>query len=206
MSGLLATVVAYLFGSIPFGYLAGRVKGVDIRTVGSRNIGTTNVFRTLGKGWGAAVLVADMGKGLAAVVVADAAAGGAWPVLAAGAAVIGHLAPVWLRFRGGKGVAVAGGALIGLMPLASAFLVGAWVVIVAVTRYVSVASIVVALAFTPLAWALGYHVEYVVFAGVVSALVLFRHRANMRRLAAGKELRLDLRRGRGRRAGGGAEV
>jgi acyl phosphate:glycerol-3-phosphate acyltransferase len=191
----LAIVIAYLLGSIPFGYLAGRAKGIDIRTVGSRNIGTTNVFRTLGRRWGIAVLVLDMGKGLAAVLIAQGLTDGAWPVLAAGAAVLGHLAPVWLHFKGGKGVAVAGGALIGLMPLASAILVGGWIVVVAVTRYVSVASILAAAAFTPLAWALGYGWQYIVFAAVVSALVLVRHRANMRRLATGKELRIDLRRG-----------
>lgn len=204
MSNALAIVLAYLLGSIPFGYLAGRARGIDIRTVGSRNIGTTNVFRSLGKGWGVAVLVADVGKGLAAVLIADALTDGAgWPILAAAAAVIGHVAPVWLRFKGGKGVAVAAGALIGLMPLASLILVGGWVVIVLVTRYVSVASIAAAVAFTPLAWALGYGWEYLVFAAVVSALVLWRHRGNMKRLAAGEELRFG-RRGAGSDGAAGA--
>lgn len=204
MSDALAIVLAYLLGSIPFGYLAGRARGIDIRTVGSRNIGTTNVFRTLGKGWGVAVLVADVGKGLAAVLIAQALTDGAgWPILAAAAAVIGHVAPVWLRFKGGKGVAVAAGALIGLMPLASLILVGGWVVIVLVTRYVSVASIAAAIAFTPLAWALGYGWEYLVFAAVVSALVLWRHRGNMKRLAAGEELRFG-RRGAGSDGAAGA--
>lgn len=205
MSGALAIVIAYLLGSIPFGYLAGRARGIDIRTVGSRNIGTTNVFRSLGRAWGIGVLVADVGKGLAAVLIADGLTDGAgWPILAAAAAVVGHVAPVWLRFKGGKGVAVAAGALIGLMPLASLILVGGWIVIVAVTRYVSVASIAAAVAFTPLAWALGYGWEYILFAGVVSLLVLWRHRANMRRLASGEELRFDRRRGSG--SGGEAGV
>jgi glycerol-3-phosphate acyltransferase PlsY len=188
----LCICVAYLLGSIPFGYLAGRARGIDIRTVGSRNIGTTNVFRTLGSRWGAAVLVADVGKGLAAVLIASALVDDPWPLAAAGAAVVGHLAPAWLRFRGGKGVAVAAGALIGLMPLVTATLVLLWVALVVATRYVSLASITAALAFTPLAWALGHDLPDVVFAGVVSALVLVRHRANLARLVRGQELRIEL--------------
>jgi len=192
---VLAVGIAYLLGSIPFGYLAGRASGIDIRTVGSGNIGTTNVFRTLGRRWGIAVLVADVGKGLVAVLIAKELTGGVWPVIAAVAAVLGHVAPVWLRFRGGKGVAVAGGAIIGLMPLASLILLAVWIVVLALTRYVSAASIVGAVAFTPLAWALGYGWQYIVFAALVSVLVLVRHRSNMKRLATGKELRVDLRRG-----------
>ena len=106
MSGAVAIVVAYLLGSIPSGYLAGRLRGVDIRTVGSRNVGATNVFRTLGKGIGIGVMAADIAKGAAAVLVADAIAGQPWSIFAAAAAIVGHVWPVWLRFRGGKGLSL----------------------------------------------------------------------------------------------------
>jgi glycerol-3-phosphate acyltransferase PlsY len=111
-------------------------------------------------------------------------------------AVAGHVFPVWLRFRGGKGVAVAAGALIGVMPLVSATLVALWLAIVLVSRYVSVASMVSALALTPLAWAYGLDRPRLILAGLVSLAILVRHRANLTRLARGQELRIELRRPR----------
>lgn len=196
----LAVALAYLLGSIPSGFIAGRVRGVDIRTVGSRNVGATNVFRTLGKPIGLTVMGADIAKGAAAVVVARALTDDPWPLVAAGAAVIGHVFPLWLRFRGGKGVAVGCGVAIGLMPLAAAVLVPAWVVVVAVTRYVSLASILAALALTPAVWLFGYGTPTVVFAGLISVAVIALHHGNIRRLLRGQELRLDLSR---RRPGAG---
>jgi glycerol-3-phosphate acyltransferase PlsY len=194
----LVLALAYLLGSIPFGYLAGRLRGVDIRVEGSRNTGATNVFRTLGRGIGIAVMAADIGKGLAAVLIARALLDDPWPLAAAGLAVAGHVFPVWLRFRGGKGVAVAAGALIGVMPLVSATLVVIWVAIVLATRYVSLASVISAGALPVLAWAFGLDWPKLVLAGLVSAAVLVRHRSNLKRLARGQELRIDL--GRARRA------
>jgi glycerol-3-phosphate acyltransferase PlsY len=188
----LALVIAYALGSIPFGYLAGLTRGVDIRTTGSRNTGATNVFRTLGPAIGLAVMALDIAKGLAAVLVAKALLDDPWPLAAAGAAILGHVFPVWLRFRGGKGVAVGAGVVLGLMPLVSVVLLGGWVVIVVLTRYVSLASVAAALAFTPLTWALDEPWQYVVFAAAVSAAVLLRHRANLVRLARGQELRIEL--------------
>ena len=195
MSSLLVVVGAYLAGSIPFGYLAGRLRGVDIRTVGSKNVGATNVFRTLGKRWGIAVMVADVAKGLGAALVARWLTDDPWPLIAAGAAVAGHVFPVWLRFRGGKGVATGAGVVIGLMPLVSLVLVGVWFLIVGATRYVSLASVVGAIACTPLAAAFGYTWPTVVFAGVISLAVLVRHWQNIKRLLAGTESRIALRRG-----------
>ncbi|MFP5450279.1 MAG: glycerol-3-phosphate 1-O-acyltransferase PlsY, partial [Thermoleophilia bacterium] len=195
MNEAFAVAAAYLLGSIPFGYLVGRARGVDIRTVGSRNVGATNVFRTLGKPIGIAVMALDIIKGIAAVVVARLITDDPWPLIAAGAAVAGHVYPVWLRFSGGKGVAVGAGVAIGLVPMAALVLVPVWVLIVALTRYVSLASIVAAVAFAPTVWAFGYDTATVVFAAVISVAVIWRHRGNMGRLARGEQLRLDIRRG-----------
>lgn len=196
MTEALVLALAYLLGSIPFGYLAGRLRGVDIRKTGSRNTGATNVFRTLGRGMGIAVMAADILKGLAAVLIARALLDDPWPLAAAALAVAGHVFPVWLRFRGGKGVAVAAGALIGVMPLVSLTLVALWVAIVVTTRYVSLASVVCALALTPLAWLYGNDWPSIALAGVVALAILVRHRGNLKRLARGQELRIDLRRPR----------
>lgn len=203
MTEAFAIAAAYLLGSIPFGYLAGRARGVDIRTVGSRNVGATNVFRTLGKPIGIAVMALDIVKGIVAVVIARLITDDPWPLIAAGAAVAGHVYPVWLRFSGGKGVAVGAGVAIGLVPMAALVLVPVWVLIVALTRYVSLASIVAAVAFAPTVWAFGYDTATVVFAAVISVAVIWRHRGNIGRLVRGEELRLDFRRGSAAPGGGG---
>ncbi len=196
MNETLALVIAYLLGSIPFGYLAGRMKGIDIRTVGSGNMGAANVFRNLGKKWGIGVMVADIGKGVAGVVIARVLIDEPWPVLAGAAVMAGAMFPVWLRFKGGKGVAAGGGVMIGLFPLVAAMLVPLWLLIVAVTRMTSLGSIVAAAAFTPVAAVMGFSWEYLVLAGAMSALVIYRHRTNIARLMRGEESRIELRRGR----------
>lgn len=196
MSEAAAVAVAYLLGSIPFAFIAGRLRGIDLRTVGSGNLGAANVFRNLGRGTGVAVMAADIGKGVAAVLIARALTDDPWPAVAAGAAMAGHVFPVWLRFRGGKGVAVGGGALIGLMPLVAVILLAAWALIVVATRYTSVASMIGSIAATPLAWALGYPWSSVVFVGVAAAGILALHRGNLQRLARGQEMRIDLWRAR----------
>jgi glycerol-3-phosphate acyltransferase PlsY len=193
----LAVVLGYLLGSIPFAYLAGSMHGVDLRTVGSGNLGAANVFRSLGRPMGIAVMAADVGKGIAAVVVARSlGADEVWVSVAAIAAVAGHVFPVWLRFRGGKGVAVGAGALIGLMPLASAIIVPLWVAITLLTRYTSLASVTCAIVATPIAWGLGYPWPDVVYVALASAVVLVRHRSNIGRLLRREELRIQLRRPR----------
>jgi acyl phosphate:glycerol-3-phosphate acyltransferase len=194
----LVVALAYLLGSIPFAFLAGRARGVDLRTVGSGNLGAANVFRNLGRRMGIAVMAADILKGVVAVVIARALTDDPWPAIAAGAAMAGHVYPVWLRFKGGKGVAVGGGAVIGLMPLAALILVAIWFVIVATTRYTSLAAIVGAVVATPLVWALGYPLADVIFTGLAAVALLALHRGNLRRLLQGKELRIEL--GRARRA------
>ena len=194
MNELIALVAGYLLGSIPFGYLAGRVKGVDIRTLGSGNVGAANVFRNLGRSWGIAVMACDIGKGVVGVLIGRALTDDPWPIFVAAAVMVGAIFPVWLRFRGGKGVAAGAGVMIGLFPLVSALLVPLWLLIVLLFRITSLASVATAVAFTPLAAAFGAPWQYLVLAGAMSLLVLLRHRANIGRLLAGKEARIDLRR------------
>jgi glycerol-3-phosphate acyltransferase PlsY len=160
------------------------------------------VFRNLGRGHGIAVMALDILKGAVAVLVARAIADDPWPAVAAGAAMAGHVFPVWMRFKGGKGVATGGGALIGLVPIASAILLGLWLAIAAGSRFTSLASVLGAAAATPLVWALGYPDSAVVFTGIAAAAVLVLHRGNIRRLLRGEESRIDLRRRRTTPAGG----
>ena len=202
MNQAVAVVVAYLLGSIPFSYLAGRAKGIDLRRVGSGNLGAANAFRALGRGAGIAVLVADIGKGVLAVVIARAITDDPWPAIAAGAAMAGHVFPVWLRFKGGKGVAVGGGAIIALMPLASVILLGLWLVVAVASRYTSLASITAAVVATPLVWAMGYPTADVIFTAVGALAVLVLHRGNIVRLLGGRENRIELKRGAARREPG----
>jgi glycerol-3-phosphate acyltransferase PlsY len=194
----LAVVIAYLLGSIPFAFLAGKARGIDLRTVGSGNLGAANVFRNLGRSWGVAVMAADIGKGVLAVVIAKAITDDPWPAIAAGAAMAGHVFPVWLRFKGGKGVAVGGGALIGLVPVAAAISLAIWLVVLLVTRYSSLASITAAVAAPILTIALGEPWSSVIFTLLASIAVLVLHRGNMARLLRHEESRIQL--GRARRA------
>ena len=206
---LAFVLLAYFVGSIPFGLLLARAKGVDIRTVGSGNIGATNVGRVLGRRLGVFCFVLDVGKGAAPVVAYGAWAGtlggelggtlGAvrWIVVAA-AAMAGHVLPVWLKFKGGKGVATGLGVTLGMWPVltvAGAAAAATWFALVRFTGYVSLGSVVAAAALPLLTalsgWAFGLAPgEIGAFAAVTAALgamVLLRHRSNLRRLAAGTE-------------------
>src|SRR5213079_226669 len=138
----VAVVGSYLLGSIPFGYLAGRIAGIDIRKCGSGNVGSTNVIRTLGKGYGAV----KMSMLIATRVQPEWDSSEMFGILAAITSVLGHSFPVWLRFKGGKGVATSGGALFGLAPVAALVGAAVWILTFAVTRYVSVASVAAAAA------------------------------------------------------------
>src|SRR5208282_2693967 len=190
---LIAAAVGYLLGSIPFGYLLVRMlKGEDVRATGSGNIGATNVARK-SPALGIATLLLDAAKGLAAVLLARLLFGGPHQPLimttAAFFAVLGHLFPVWLKFRGGKGVATSFGAFILLTPESILCLVGLFLLLAVAFRYVSLGSVAVAAAFPVLTWALHeYHepMEVAIIA-VVSALVIWKHRQNLGRLAAGTE-------------------
>ncbi len=192
---LAAAMVAYLLGSIPNGYIAGRLKGIDIREHGSRNIGATNVFRLLGKGWGIPVFVADFLKGLAAVLVARVIApeAGVSAGIAAGVAcILGHNFPVWLGFKGGKGIATSAGVLCALMPVALLVALVFWTAVFFISRYVSLASIAAAATIPVSVWCAqggADRMPLFVFSLVIAALAIWRHRANIGRLRAGSESR-----------------
>lgn len=179
--------LGYLIGSIPFGLVLTRAAGLgDIRTIGSGNIGATNVLRTGNKGLAAATLLLDGLKATAAVMLADAWYGAA-PAVAAGlGAFIGHLYPVWLRFKGGKGVATYIGALLGLMPAAALAFVLTWLGMAAWKRISSLSAITAGLAAPLVLLVLGHPLLAAVFLGM-SVLLLWTHRANIARLSAGTE-------------------
>jgi acyl phosphate:glycerol-3-phosphate acyltransferase len=193
---LITATVGYLLGSIPFGYVLVRVvTGEDVRTSGSGNIGATNVARK-SPVLGIATLVLDAAKGMAAVYFAGVAFGGTNRHLlmstAALFAVCGHLFPVWLKFRGGKGVATSFGAFVLLTPKTILCLIVLFILLAVAFRYVSLGSIAVAAAFPLLAWAMGEYrqpMELLIMA-IVSALVIWKHRQNINRLTLGTESRI----------------
>ncbi len=187
-------VLGYLAGSVPFAYLLARRAGIDIRRAGSGNVGAANVLRTTGPWRGVVVMSLDVAKGVLAVVLATVTnAGVTLTALAAAAAIVGHIYPVWLRFHGGKGVAVAAGVFAVLMPLATALAATLFLVIVMATRYVSLGSIAATVALPPAAWLTGEPAAVVAAAAGTGLLILFRHRGNIRRLRAGTERRMGVR-------------
>jgi glycerol-3-phosphate acyltransferase PlsY len=199
MTPALAVVGGYLLGSLPFGYWLPRLlRGEDIRTRGSGNVGATNVFRVYGRTLGAAVAVLDVAKGFAAAWLGLWAGGDLVGVLAAVAAMVGHARPVFLRFqKGGKMVATGGGAALALAPLAALCSIGVWLAVFLLTRYASLASIVTALALAAFIVAFGYPWPVVAFGLAGAAAVVLVHRQNIRRLLSGTEHRFRLRRPRG---------
>jgi glycerol-3-phosphate acyltransferase PlsY len=204
--------VAYVLGSIPFGLLVAKSQGIDIRKHGSGNIGATNVWRVMGKKWGLITFAADMGKGLLAVLMAKWIAGH-WGftvelsrnreavqflapdfagIAAALGCILGHSFPIWLGFKGGKGVATSLGVIIGMMPIAAVIDLALWGAVFGLSGYVSLASITAAIAFPvivigllALGWVQGWGNFF--FAVAASGLVVWRHRDNIKRLVAGTE-------------------
>ncbi len=195
MTAGLLLVVGYLVGSIPFAFLlTRRVAGVDVRRVGSGNVGAANVLRVTRPSIGLAVAGLDIAKGCAVVVLASRAGATDAVRAAAGvAAVLGHVYPVWLRFEGGKGVATACGVFVALAPLATMLAVATFVATVWATRYVSLGSVLASIALGPLAYLSRASLPVVASALLTSALIVSRHRANLARLYAGTERRIDER-------------
>jgi glycerol-3-phosphate acyltransferase PlsY len=197
---LVTVLVAYLLGSIPTGYLAGRWKGIDIRAVGSGNIGATNAFRILGKKAGTVVLVVDGLKGWLAVTLApviyyllEPQAQNSSPeiehlrIIAGVVAILGHNYTCWLKFKGGKGIATSAGVLAALVPWAFIITLSTWIVVCLLTRYVSVASIAAALVLPFATWAMRYNLLLIVITALMSALAIYKHKANIARLINGTE-------------------
>lgn len=200
-------LLAYLLGAIPCGYLIARIKGIDIRTVGSGNIGATNVFRSVGKGWGILTFVCDALKGwipagLFPVISSrlfGCDGGPALAVACAALAIAGHNWPVYLGFKGGKGIATSLGALIGIAPAAAGVGALCWIVLFLATRYVSVASIASAGSVVIASWLLYYQRGNLLLPIVLSllgALAVWRHKANIRRLITGTEHRFKFFKGK----------
>lgn len=191
---MLPVLLGYLTGSVPFAFLLARRAGVDVRVAGSGNVGAANVLRTTGAWRGAAVMALDIAKGAAAIALAQlTSASGALIALSGAAAVVGHVYPVWLRFHGGKGVAVAAGAFGLLTPVATLVAAALFMLTVAWTRYISLGSIAAAVALPPVALITGAPTAVVATAAATGALIVFRHRANIRRLRGGTERRMGVR-------------
>ncbi len=181
----------YVLGSVPTGILVGRAWGVDIRQVGSGNIGMANVLRSVGKKAAAVTMLGDMLKGLVPVVAAHLLTGNEWVVAAVAlAAVVGHCWPVFLRFKGGKGVATGAGTSIGLVPVVGLALFAFWWAVVLVSKYTSLGAIAVMLV-SPVVFLLsGQPAPYVLYTVIGGALVLWRHRENARALVRGTERKI----------------
>jgi glycerol-3-phosphate acyltransferase PlsY len=188
----VALAGGYVFGATPFGYIAGRMRGMDIRQHGSGNIGATNAFRVLGKPMGIAVFALDFLKGLLPVLVVA----GVWPdasfatILAGIGTILGHNYTFWLGFRGGKGIATSAGALLALLPVAMLVGLAVWFALFFATRYVAVASMAAAITIPIVTVSLdGSSRALVAFSIAIAVLAIVRHRSNIQRLMAGTENR-----------------
>ena len=191
-----AVVIGYLIGSVPFGLLLTRLAGLgDVRAIGSGSIGATNVLRTGSKFLAAATLLLDGGKGAAAALIAGLNFGPDMAVTAAAGAVIGHIFPVWLKFRGGKGMATVIGVLLALAWPVGVAVCAVWLAVAALFRYSSLATMVAVAASPFLAWSLATP-QRAELAGFLALLVILRHHANIRRLLKGEEPKIDLGGGR----------
>jgi len=204
---ILAAIAAYLLGSIPTGFLVAKARGVDIRTVGSGNIGATNVFRFLGKPAGIFVLFADALKGWLAVVVIRRVVTAffhlptdqmtqEWLAICAGVcAILGHNFTCWLHFKGGKGIATSAGVLTALVPLSLIIILSVWIVVFVITRYVSLASICASFTLPFAAWITHESVTMIAITAALAVLAIYKHKSNIKRLLNGTESRLALKRG-----------
>jgi acyl phosphate:glycerol-3-phosphate acyltransferase len=190
----LIVLAAYLIGSIPFALILARRWGTDLRRVGSGNLGAANVMRASGVAAGVLVALLDMAKGAASVWIAERmSAGAAAPAAAGVAAIVGHIYPIWLKFRGGKGVATACGVFSVLTPVALPPALAIFATVVWLTKYISLGSVLASLALAPLAYALGSPLPAVIAALGAATIIVFRHRSNVGRLRTGTERRIGAR-------------
>jgi glycerol-3-phosphate acyltransferase PlsY len=188
---VLGFVVSYVIGSIPFGLILTRLFGAgDLRAIGSGNIGATNVLRTGRKSLALATLLLDALKGAIPVWIAGTYFGPDMAVVAGLGTVLGHCFPIWLKFNGGKGVATAAGVILTMTPLAGLLALGVFLVIVTLTRYVSLGSVLAAATASPFAYLLG-HVQAAELFLLIGLVIIVKHQANLRRLFAGNESKLS---------------
>lgn len=194
MAGLLLVVAAGVVGAVPFGYLIGRAAGIDVRRVGSGNIGAGNLLRTVGRSAALATLLLDAGKGALPVALARwVGLPPEWQAAAAAAAVLGHVYTPFLGFRGGKGVATTLGSLAVASPWVAAASVGVWLVVAVAFRLASLAALVAAVLLPALTWWLDRRAGFVPLSLLLAALVVWRHRGNIARLLRGTEPRIGHR-------------
>lgn len=208
ITGYIITAIGgYLFGSIPTGFLVAKARGVDIRTVGSKNMGATNVFRTLGKGPGIFVLFVDVAKGF---IACFCAADGVLKLLHVSnpdpqinhlvggiAAVLGHNYTCWLNFKGGKGIATTTGVFLALAPVGVSIAIVVWIIAFVATRYVSIASILAALALPMGVWFTLENIPVRTIAIILGLLAIIKHKANIQRLMNGTENRINFKKAEG---------
>jgi glycerol-3-phosphate acyltransferase PlsY len=191
---VLVVIAGYLIGSVPFALILARRLGIgDLRRIGSGNLGAANVLRSSGVRAGVTVMLLDMAKGAGSVLLAQRLDAGAVTAAAGLAAIVGHVFPVWIRFRGGKGVATACGVFSLLTPLAVGPTLAVFLGAVWVTRYISVGSILASVALPPIAYATGSSAPVLAVAVAASILIVIRHRTNLARVLAGTEQRVGLR-------------
>ena len=196
---------AYLVGAIPFGFLIGRMRGVDVRTVGSKNIGATNVFRTVGKKWGLLAFFCDVMKGFiptlaASIFLANSQrlTANSFPLCVAIACVVGHMLTPYMKFRGGKGVATAFGALIALMPATVGMAFALFAIVFACSHYISLGSCTAATALAVMVWIpfldhAGYRdLPLCILVTLIAAFIVWKHRSNIGRLVRGEENKIFL--------------
>ena len=191
MTITILALIAYLFGAVPFGLLVAKSRGIDIRTQGSGNIGATNVFRVVGKGWGIFTLVLDALKGFIPAFIFPMFGNldSEWGVLFGLLSIVGHSFPVYLKFKGGKGVATSAGMLIGVAPQAVGVGLLVWIICMVIWRYVSLASIVAAATIAVTVWVIDMGLIINIALTALGAMVIWLHRANIKRLINGTENR-----------------
>ena len=194
-------VASYFLGSIPTGFLWSKARGIDIRKVGSGNIGATNVMRALGKGPGLAVLLLDVAKGFLPVYVTPRIFPSVGPtalqINCCIFVIAGHNWTCWLKFKGGKGVATSSGALLAFLPIPFLCAFGVWAIIFAISRYVSLASIGAAVAMPVATWFLAKDKTLFIFTVILAAVIIYKHKSNIQRLLAGTENRIGRRKEEG---------
>jgi len=190
MLSLLALLAGYLSGSLPVGYIVAKAKGVDIRHYGSGNIGTTNVWRNLGPFPGIITLIGDMGKGFLALVLGTHVGGDTLGLLCGLAAIAGHSWPLFLRFKGGKIIATGLGVLIGFSCQTALLAVGVWLITVAISRYISLGSILAAVSVPVWMFVLDLEPPYLIFGLAAAVFAVVKHRSNIQRILNGTEFKV----------------